>query len=301
MSETHDDDVEIEQVANGQDEAVTDEDIRALLATAKREKAQITTQLEQERSARTRAETQAHTATTGRFDAEEAAVKTRIEAADSAALAMRAKYAEALSEGRFEDAAQVQDEMAELRAKQGQDRQYQAWLASEKDRITRAPPAQQDQGLNLANYTPGQRKWIKANPEFMTDVKLRQKTEALHQLAVSDGVEIDSPEYFEIIDQAVKPRGRAAPVADPEDEDEDPPPQPRRRAQPTTDMPVTRRTDATGQPARNKTVRLSPEEREVADFTMPDLPQQGFMKDGVWQPSRYEKYLINAAKLKARG
>ncbi len=299
MSEAIEDEDEIEAGGkpNGHDEQVSEEDIRALLATARREKAQLGTQLEQERTARTRAETQAHTATSGRFDAEEAGVKHRIEAADAAALGMRAKYAEALAEGRFEDVAQIQDEMTELRAKQGQDKQYQAWLGAEKERLTRAP-VQQEQGLNLANYTPGQRKWIKANPDFMTDIKLRQKTEAMHAMAMADGIEVDSDEYFEVINQAL-PKKKPAAQAEDDDVDEEPPP--RRRAAQSTDMPVTRRTDASGQPARNRSVKLTPEQREVADFTMPDLPVQGYMRDGNWVPSRYEKYLINDAKLKARG
>ncbi len=296
MSDAVDDD--IVQTPNGHDEQVSDADIRALLAATKKEKAQLATQLDTERTARSRAENQAHNATTGRFDAEEVAVKTRIEAADAAALEKRRKYAEALAEGRFEDAAQVQDEMAELRAKQGQDRQYSAWLAAEKERLTKAPPVQQEQGLNLAQYTPGQRKWIRENPSFMTDPKLRQKTEYLHSLALADGVEIDSDEYFDIINQAVGKK--KAPEPDPEDNVIDEPP-PRRRQPPATDMPVTRRTEP-GQPTRNAPIRLSADEREAADLTMPDLPVQGYHdKAGNWVPSRYDRYAANRAKLKARG
>lgn len=302
MSDAIDDDeiVQGAPAANGHDEQVSDEDIRALLASTRREKAALETQLGTERSARSNAETRAHSANTGRFEAEETAVKTRIEAADASALEMRRKYAEALSEGRFEDAAQVQDEMAELRAKQGQDKQYQSWLGAEKERLTKTPPVQQEQGLNLANYTPGQRKWIKANPDFMTDVRLRQKTEAMHSMAVADGIEIDSPEYFEVINQALGKK-KPAPVVEEDPDEEEPPPPPRKRA-PATDMPVTRRTDASGQPAgRNRAISLTADQREAADMTMPDLPVQGYMKDGNWMPSRYEKYVINAAKIKARG
>lgn len=304
MSEAIDDDEIVETPAsNGHDEQVSDEDIRALLATTRREKAALATQLDTERNARSSAETRAHTANTGRFEAEETAVKTRIEAADAAALEKRRMYAEALSEGRFEDAAQVQDEMAELRAKQGQDKQYQAWLGAEKERLAKTPPVQQqEQGLNLANYTPGQRKWIKANPDFMTDVKLRQKTEAMHNMAMADGIEVDTPEYFEVINQALgKKKPPVATEVEDEDVDDTPPPVIRKRT-PTTDMPVTRRTDAGGQPTgRNRAISLTADQKEAADMTMPDLPVQGFMKDGNWQPSRYEKYVINAAKIKARG
>lgn len=304
MSDAIDDDDEIvsKPTANGHDEQVSDEDIRALLATTRREKAQLATQLDTERNARSNAETRAHTANTGRFEAEETAVKGRIDAADASALSMRKAYAEALSEGRFEDAAQVQDEMAELRAKQGQDRQYQAWLGAEKERTKAAPPVQQDQGLNLANYTPGQRKWIKQNPDFMTDVRLRQKTEAMHNMAMADGIEVDTPEYFDVINQALGKKKVVAPEPDDDDVDDEPPPPPRRRQAPTVDMPVTRRTDTNGQPTRNQPIRLSADEREAADMTIPDSPTQGYHdKAGNWVPSRYDLYASQRAKLRARG
>jgi hypothetical protein len=184
--------------------------------------------------------------------------------------------------------------MGELRAKQVSDKQYKTWLAAEKTRATqqaRQQPA--SDGVDLAQYSPAQRRWIRDNPEFMTDPKLRAKTYAGHQLAVAEGVDVDSPEYFEIIDQTVHGRRKAAA----EKEDEEPPP--RQRA-PSTDVPVTRRTPAS--PTRQQPIKLTAEEREAADITLGDRPETGYAdKNGQWVPSRYEVYAVRRGQLKAQG
>lgn len=274
-------------------EEISDTDVRAMLAKHEKEKGALRAQLEQERASRSRAEAQVSNATTARFDAEEAAVAERLEAADAQALGMRAAMSAALAEGRFDDAAEIQDRMGELRAKQVSDKQYKTWLAAEKTRATqqaRQQPA--SDGVDLAQYSPAQRRWIRDNPEFMTDPKLRAKTYAGHQLAVAEGVDVDSPEYFEIIDQTVHGRKPAA-----EKEDEEPLP---RQRTPSADVPVTRRTPAS--PTRQQPIKLTPDEMEAADITNSDIPVQGH-KDasGNWVPGRYERYAIQRQKLKAQG
>lgn len=289
MSESIDDD-RLESPRNG--EEISDDHVRAMLAKHEKETTALRQQLEQERASRTRAEAQVSNANASRFDTEEAAVADRLEAAEAQALGMRQALSAAMAEGRFDDAAELQDKLGEIRAKQTSDKQYKAWLAQEKTRT--AQPVQQQpasDGVDLAAYSPAQRKWIRANPEFMTDASLRAKTFAGHQLAVAEGITIDSPEYFEVIDQTVGKK-RAEP-------DDDEPPAPRPRAQ-STDMPVTRRTPAT--PSRQQAIKLTADEMEAADITNSDIPVQGYKDNqGNWIPGRYERYAIQRAKLKAQG
>lgn len=290
MSDVIEDDDRIDdQHVNGG--PISDEDVRAMLAREQKEKRALRQQLEQERTGRTRAEAQATSATTARFDTEEQAVTERLEAADAQALALRKAYSEALSEGRFDEAAEVQDQMAELRARQVADKQYKTWLAGEKTRaaqVVQQQPAHE--GVDLSAYSAAQRKWIRANPSFMEDAKVRAKTFAGHQLAVAEGVEVDSPEYFEIIDETVNRGRRRA------EEDEEVIPQ---RRQVASDMPVSRRTPQTS--TRQTPVRLSADEMEAADITNPEIPVQGH-KDaqGNWVAGRYERYAINREKLRQR-
>jgi hypothetical protein len=280
MSEVIDD----EDGHTGNGTAVSDDDIRAMLATERSEKRALKAELDAERSGRNRAET-------GRYDAEEQAVAARLDNAEATALALRKAYSDALAEGRYDDAAEANDQMADLRAKQQADRQYKSWLAGEKARTARAavPPA--DDGIDLAQYSPAQRKWIKANPEFMDDPKIRARTFAGHQLAVADGIAVDSPEYFEVIDATVNPRRRGEREAD----DAGPGRQNR-----DIDMPVTRRSAVTREGA--KAVKLSADEMEAADITNSDTPVQG-RKDsnGNWIPGRYERYAMQRERLRQQG
>jgi hypothetical protein len=273
---------------------VSDDDVRAMLAQEKANSRKLKLELETERTGRNRAEQTASTHATARFEAEELAVVSRLEGADAAATGLKKDYAEALSEGRFDEAAEVQDKLAELRAKQQQDRNYKVWLEGEKARARAAPP--QQEGVDLSQYSAPQRRWIRDNPEFMDDPKMRAKTFAGHQLAMAEGIEVDTPEYFEVINEVVH-RGKRQ--LDPEDTDAGHE-APRRREAPA-EIPVSRSSPRQAAD-RQRAVRLSADEMEAADITNPDIPVQGH-KDpsGNWVPGRYEKYAIQRAKLKLRG
>jgi hypothetical protein len=294
MSATMDDTQDHGAVANGA--AIGDEDVHALLAKEREHRQRAEAERDAERSNRSRAEAAASTHATARFDAEDQAITARLESAEAAALGLRKEYATALAEGQFDQAAEIQDKMAELRAKQVQDRAHKAWLASEKDRI-RAQPAQSE-GVDLSLFTDEQRAWIRKNPEFMVNERMRARTMAGHQLAVADGIAVDSPEYFEVINEMVA-RGRVARRQPVEDEDE-PVQQPRRR-EPPNDMPVTRRMPQQAE-RRQREVKLSADEMEAADVTLPDIPVQGrHDKDGNLVSGRYERYVIQRNKLRERG
>jgi hypothetical protein len=299
MSGTQEDDNDIQTHVNGNGGAISDDDVRAMLAQEQKERKRLKAELDQERTSRTRAEATASTHQNARFDAEEAAVTARLGTAEAEATGLKKLYAEALAEGRFEEAAEVQDKMGELRARQAQDKQYQTWLTGEKARAAEQAKQQPaHEGVDLSQYSAAQRKWIKANPEFMDDAKIRAKTFAGHQLALAEGVEVDSKEYFDIIDETVN-RGRR--VVKPEDDEIVVQREPPRRREPPQDMPVTRRTPETTND-RRKEIRLSADEREAADISMPDVPAEGRMdKDGNWSGGRYERYALQRQKLRAQG
>jgi hypothetical protein len=278
--------------------ALSHEDIQGLLEAEKRASAALKTQLAQERTQRTQAESQVANAQMGRFEAEEQAVKSRLEATDEAAKGLKASYAAALAEGRFDDATELNDKLAELRARQQNDKNYEAWLLSEKTRLqNQPPPPAGPQGIDLRLFTPGQRQWIERHPEFHNDEPLRKRTQAGHAVALARNVPVDSEAYFEIIDHYAFEDGDLPP---PRRQEPEPPP---RRREPARDMPVTRRTPERDRDRDPRQVRLTADEMEAADMTMPDTPVQG-RKDpntGQWLPGRYEKYVINRQNLARRG
>lgn len=280
--------------------AISDDDVRAMLAQEQQERRRLKAELDQERTSRSRAEATVSTHQAARFDAEEQAVAARLGAIDGEAAGLRKLYAEAMAEGRFDEAAEVNDKMAELRARQAQDKQYQTWLVGEKARAAeqaKQQPARE--GVDLSQYSAAQRKWIRENPDFMESPQVRAKTFAGHQLAVAEGVEIDSDEYFNIINETVH-RNRKKPIQEADDEPEIIDVTPKRR-QPPQDMPVTRRTPETSNDRRRE-IKLSADEREAADIAIPDRPVDGrHDKDGNWIPGRYEAYSIQRAKIRAQG
>jgi hypothetical protein len=288
--------------------AINGEDVQAMLAKRDREIEDLRRQVESERTGRSRAEQQAQTAHRSRWDAEEAAVQARLDGADAEAQGLRTAYATALQEGRFEDAAELQAKMSHLSARLINDQQYQQYLATEKQR-QQQPPQQRPSEVDLNTFSAAQRRWIAENPDYMTDKTVRDRAVAGHYFATSRGLQVDSPEYFDIISETVRgqtkvrrekaPPQRAQPQVEDEDEDEAEPPPPRQREVVTADMPVTRRPP--GVASKPRQVRLTPEQQEGADITLSDVPVQGHHDtNGNWVPGRYEKYMMNLDAMKRR-
>lgn len=277
--------------------AISDDDLRVAFAREKKareeaeaERRRLESELNRERSSRT-------DAVTARFEAEEQAIDTRMSASDAKAVGLRRDYSQALSEGDFDKAADIQDQMATLRAEQQEDKRYKKWLEGQKEQAKQQAERPVDPGApDLSQYSSRQRAWIKAHPDFMTDVRLRQKVFAGHQLAVADGIEVDSDEYFETINRVAlgeqpKPAARRQQVVEEAEEDSgvEVAPPPGRRRQLHTEIPTTRRSLAPHRPA---VVRLTSDQRDAADIALPDVEIEGkYDAAGNWVPGRYERYM----------
>lgn len=303
MSGTVDDDeieVGTDEGVNGH--AVSDDDLRSLLAaeTERRKEAQrrardAEAKYEQAQSRSTAAEGAVRNATTQRFDTELSSAAAKITALDAQAENLMREYETAVQEGEYRKTAEIQRKMARLEAEKMQAEGYETYLKGEKAKSANAPeaaPQQQTAEVDLAAFTPAQRKWIRQNPEYMEDPKLRRRAAHWHQEAVDEGIEIDTPEYFDYISRAL-PKAKQA-TREPEEEE------PTARRRPSTEIPVSRGSSP-GQP-RSTTVKLSPEQREAADMTMPEVPVDGHRDtQGVWIPGRYERYNANMKRMKESG
>lgn len=68
-----------------------------------------------------------------------------------------------------------------------------------------APPRVQDPVEALAmQLTPRSANWVRAHPEYARNPALYQKMLAAHNLAVGDGIEPDTDEYFEEVERTLK-------------------------------------------------------------------------------------------------
>lgn len=225
--------------------------------------------LEQERQSRMEAERRAQAAT-------QAAASARTEVADSnLALVTNAidtlkqnesvlkkSYAEAMSAGDYDRAAEVQAAMSTNSAKLLQLEQGKTALENAPKQQQTAAAAPLDPVEALASQlSPRSAAWVRANPQFARDSRLYAKMIAAHNLAVADGLSADSDEYFEAVEDTLKMR-REAPVSRDSDPMADAARPVARRSAPAA-APVSR----SGTPgARPNVVRLTSAEREIAQM-----------------------------------
>jgi hypothetical protein len=225
--------------------------------------------LEQERNSRLDAERRAQAAA-------QAAASARTEVADSnLALVTNAidtlkqnesvlkkSYAEAMSAGDYDRAAEVQAAMSTNSAKLLQLEQGKTALenAPKTQQTPAAAPADPVEAL-ASQLSPRSAAWVRANPQFARDSRLYAKMIAAHNLAVADGLSADTDEYFEAVEDTLKMR-REAPVSRDSDPMSDAAKPVARRSAPAV-APVSRN-NTPG--ARPNVVRLTSAEREMAQM-----------------------------------
>jgi hypothetical protein len=187
------DETEVRVALSGEDtggEPVSREHLQRALAQERAKREDVERRLNAERASRTRAEGDVRSEQTARYAAEQASIEARMGGREAEIAAIRRQITEAMSEGRFEDATELTDKLADKRAEHREDVRYKTWLEGQKQ----ARQAEPSNEIDLSQYTPKQRAWIKDHPDFMTDDKVRQLTAAGHNLALAQGHAVDSPQ-----------------------------------------------------------------------------------------------------------
>jgi hypothetical protein len=173
---------------------------------------------------------------------------------------LKSNYREAMSVGDFDRAAEIQEALSSNAAKLLQLEQGKQALESMPKQQPQLP-ADPVEAL-AAQLSPRSAAWLRRNPECATDQRLFQKMLAAHNLAMADGIEPDSDDYFEFVENTINIRKSAPKRVDPV-ADEDPTaaaakPTQRRTSPPAA--PVTRGGE------RSNVVRLTSQEREIAQM-----------------------------------
>jgi len=225
--------------------------------------------LERERNGRLEAEKREREARQTAFKAQNEVQDTNlhlvtnaIETVKQTADVLKANYREAMSMGDFDRAAEVQQAMATNAAKMLQLEQGKQALESQPKQKAPEQYRSSDPVEALASQlSPRSADWVRRNPQCVTDPRLYQKMVAAHNLAVADGYEPDSDDYFDQIETTLKMNRREAPVQDDAMAEAAKPVQ--RRSSPPA-APVTRSGNGTG--TNPNRVRLSSQEREMAQM-----------------------------------
>ncbi|MGH7748743.1 MAG: hypothetical protein ACREQ5_28875, partial [Candidatus Dormibacteria bacterium] len=144
-----------------------------------------------------------------RFSAEEQSVIDALAGAESEANALEAEVTKALEEGRSGDHAKA---VRKLTSAQGR----VDWLTGQKQQFERvrerAKQAPQNTGKDhrLATYSAPVQAWAEKHPEFFVNGAFTDDVLQAHYAAKKEGIKLDSPEYFEFIEESVglrDPRG----------------------------------------------------------------------------------------------
>ena len=221
-------------------------------------------QLDRERKARVEAEKRANEAAQTAYQYQNEAqdsnlhlVTNAIETVTQTNSILKANYRDAMAQGDYDTAADIQAEMSANAARLLQLEQGKQALET-TPRYDAPQPYTADPVEALASQlSPRSADWVRSHPEYATDSRLYNKMLAAHQLAVSDGIAPDSDDYFDSIETTLRVRSRN----DSYDASEAAAKPIQRRSAPPA-APVSR--SGTGDGSRPNRVTLSPEEREMA-------------------------------------
>jgi hypothetical protein len=130
-------------------------------------------------------------------EAAEAAYAHAFDAGDGAAMARanRAMQQAIVNRAKLVEAHQDLKEAAKRGPAQQQGRQP----------VRTAPADPVEAVIANGNVSPKSAAWLRAHPQCITDPKLNARMLAAHNLALADDIPVDSDEYFERIEQGIKP------------------------------------------------------------------------------------------------
>lgn len=140
--------------------------------------------------------------------AQEQQAESAINAATTELANLKGQYAALMAEGKFEDAAEIQEKIGDATARRQQAQQARVYYRQQADAAKAAPVDPIDRFLaqNPA-YTDAEREWIKKNPRYATDQKFHQRVNEAHNRLVNGGVERFSADYFKGLEDAGYMRG----------------------------------------------------------------------------------------------
>jgi len=180
---------------------------------------------------------------------------------------LKANYRAALSQNDYDSAADAQERMAINAAKLLQLENGKAAMEAEpkqRQEVREVSRTSDPVEAFASQLSPRSASWVRRNPQFVTDPRLNQKMIAAHNLAVADGFEADSDDYFSFIEDTLKVNRREeAPSQQQESALSSAAAPAQRRSSPPA-APVSRSGTANG--SRPNVVTLTAAEREAAEM-----------------------------------
>ena len=222
--------------------------------------------LEQERQARIEAEKNARRAAEVAVEAKNEVQDTNLQLVKNAIDTVKRNndilkynYSEAMAVGDYTKAAEIQETMGMNSAKLMElERGRQHMENAPKYEVPQQQAPSDPVEALASQLSPRSADWVRRNPQCVTDPRMYQKMVAAHNLAMADGFQPDTDDYFNFVEDTLRISKRVA--VDTEDPMAGAAKVTQRRAPPAA--PVSR--SGTGTGSRPNVVRLTRAEAETA-------------------------------------
>jgi len=231
--------------------------------------ADLNRKLDAERKARIEAENRAHEASQEVRRANNTVEDTNLQLVTNAislvkrdADIYKANYRAAMENNDYDAAADAQEGMSNMSARLLQLENGKSALEA-KPREAIEQPRRDPVEAFASQLSPRSATWVRNNPQCVTDPRLNQKMIAAHSLAMADGYEADSDDYFNFVETTLGMRKRAE--AAPEEEVMSTAASSTQRRSSPPAAPVSRSNNTSG--TRPEVVRLTALQREHAQVS----------------------------------
>lgn len=228
-----------------------------------------------------------------RFAAQEAAVASALETAKARLLQAKRAYAQAMADSRYDEGAELQEQIAETAL----EIRGLAWQQQQLEQSKRQPEAGDHRARfeqAITALPQAAQDWCRRHPEFVTDARRNAEAQAAHFAAVAEGLREWSGDYWDFVERRLGLRD------DDRGEEESAEAEPRRVVEParragaTTAAPPSRgATTGTGEP-RKRPRQPTSGELEAAKISFPEEWKESPKK-------ALELYFENQAALRREG
>lgn len=138
-----------------------------------------------------------------RYNAEEQALLNAHAGATTEADTLEAEAAKALEEGRSADWAKITRKLSTAQNRLDYLTGQKELMEANRERAKAAGPGNGAEDPRLKNFSGPVKAWIGDHPEFLSDPTFNADVMSAHYAAVKDGIKLDTPEYFEFIEERV--------------------------------------------------------------------------------------------------
>ncbi len=135
--------------------------------------------------------------------AQEAQAESTITAITNERAALRKEHSNLLAEGKFDEASEINEKMADAAARLNQAQQAKTYFSQQRETASKQPvdPVERFLAQNQ-NFTEKERDWIRANPRYATDTDFQGRVNRAHADLVAKGTAPQSTDYFQGLEQA---------------------------------------------------------------------------------------------------